>query len=131
MNTPVSTLLTEKGAGIHSAPVTGTVEDAVQVDADDTKGARIELSVRVSPPDVGRLIGKPDATGVTPVYIRQIDILDRMQAAEFAREIAGLKQGHGSHGTNRSRRVCLRYARRYAVLRRPICRRGKDRFCFC
>jgi predicted RNA-binding protein YlqC (UPF0109 family) len=32
--------------------------DAVQVDADDTKGARIELSVRVSPPDVGRLIGK-------------------------------------------------------------------------
>ncbi len=32
--------------------------DAVHVDADDTKGARIELSVRVSPPDVGRLIGK-------------------------------------------------------------------------
>ena len=32
--------------------------EAVHVDADDTKGARIELSVRVSPPDVGRLIGK-------------------------------------------------------------------------
>ena len=31
MNPPVSTLLTEKGAVIHSAPVTGTVEDAVQV----------------------------------------------------------------------------------------------------
>ena len=32
--------------------------ESVHVDADETKGARIELSVRVAPPDVGRLIGK-------------------------------------------------------------------------
>jgi CBS domain-containing protein len=31
MNPPVSTLLTEKGAAIHSAPMSGTVQDAVQV----------------------------------------------------------------------------------------------------
>lgn len=32
--------------------------DAVRVDVDDTKGARLELVVRVAQPDVGRLIGK-------------------------------------------------------------------------
>lgn len=32
--------------------------EAVSVSVDDAKGARLELLVRVAPPDVGRLIGK-------------------------------------------------------------------------
>lgn len=32
--------------------------DAVQVEVDDRRGQRLELNVRVAPPDVGRLIGK-------------------------------------------------------------------------